>query len=204
MRLAWRNITISGLPGAGSTTLSKLLSKRLKWDLYSGGDFMRTWAIEHGYFDPTKTSHHAATAYPDDFDRQVDYGLRKKLEDGKECIYESWLSGFLAQGVSGAFKVLVYCSDDAIRVDRIANRDSVSILEAKKHIFGREAQNLSKWQRMYVKEWKEWVVKPGTVAASEEIYFWRPELYDLAVDTFRLSREEALEVVARALRSSHR
>ncbi len=154
---------------------------------------MRQYAIENGYFDPKETVHHSATAYPEDFDRQVDYGLRKKLQEESNKVYESWLSGFLGQGIVGTLKILVYCSEDAVRVDRIANRDKISIEEAKVHIFDREDKNLEKWAKMYKKEWEEWVVGRGVVAPSAPIYFWKPELYDLAIDTFRSGTEETLE-----------
>lgn len=155
---------------------------------------MRQYAIKHGYFDPKRSTHHAATVYPDDFDREVDYGLRERLASGEKMVYESWLSGFLAQQVPKVLKILMYCSDDAVRVDRIANRDGISIGEAKMHIFEREKENLAKWQRMYAKEWSKWVVEPGTVGKEEEIYFWRPELYDLTIDTFRHGKEETLQL----------
>lgn len=200
-QIKYRNITISGLPGAGSTTLGKLLSTQLGWERYSGGDFMRQYAIEKGYFDPKQTVHHAATVYPDDFDRQVDYDLRKKLVEKQHNVYESWLSGFLAQGVADTLKILVYCSDDAVRVDRIANRDNVSIDEAKKHIFDREDQNLAKWAKMYKSEWQEWVVARGVVPDGEPIYFWKPELYDLVIDTFGHGKEATLELAMQKLRS---
>ncbi len=193
VKTKYRNISISGLPGAGSTTLGNHLAQHLGFKYYSGGDFMRQYAIEKGYIDPKKSIHHSATVYPDDFDRQVDYGVRERMERDEGCVYESWLSGFLAQQVKGTFKILVYCSDDAVRVDRIANRDDVTIDEAKDHIFAREDKNLAKWVKMYGKEWREWVVKPKTLSAKEPIYFWRPELYDLAIDTFRLGKEETLE-----------
>lgn len=192
---SYKNISVSGLPGAGSTVLGKELAKRLDFTYYSGGDFMRKYAIEKGYFDPQKTTHHEATVYPDDFDRQVDYGVRERMGSERRCVYESWLSGFLAQQVPGTFKVLIYCSDDGVRVDRIANRDGVSIEEAKVHIFTREQNNLEKWIRMYGQEWEEWVVAPGTLGKNEPIYFWRRELYDLSIDTFRLGKEETLALV---------
>lgn len=195
----FRNVTISGLPGAGSTTLGKHLAKHLNFHYHSGGDFMRQYAIDNGYFDPKVSVHHAATAYPDDFDRRVDYEMRDNLKNKDGYLYESWLSGFLAQQIPGVFKILVICSDDAVRVDRIANRDNVTIQEAKGHIFTREQQNLEKWIKMYSPEWKEWVVEPKTVPASEPIYFWRPELYDLVIDTFRLGKEETVERAIAAL-----
>lgn len=199
VKLKYRNVTISGLPGAGSTTLGKVLAQKLGWNFHSGGDFMRHYAIEHGYFDPKATVHHAATAYPDDFDRQVDYQMRNDLSEKAGFVYESWLSGFLGQQVPGTLKILVYCSDDAVRVDRIANRDDISIAEAKEHIFERERKNLQKWIKMYGKEWDEWVVSPGTLPKEESIYFWRKELYDLAIDTFRLGKEETLELALKAI-----
>lgn len=195
VKTKYKNVTISGLPGAGSTTLGKHLAQHLGFQFHSGGDFMRQYAIDNGYFDPSQSVHHAATAYPADFDRKVDYQMRDNLIHKHSYVYESWLSGFLAQQVEGTFKILVYCSDDAVRVDRIANRDDISIAEAKEHIFAREQKNLDKWIEMYNKEWKEWVVAPKTLPATEPIYFWRPELYDLAIDTFRLGKEETLEKV---------
>lgn len=194
VKTKYSNISVSGLPGAGSTTLGKHLAEKLGFKYYSGGDFMRQYAIEKGYFDPKQTIHHSATVYPDDFDRQVDYGVREKMTKSAGCVYESWLSGFLAQQVAGTFKILVYCSDDSVRVDRIANRDDVSIAEAKEHIFTREDTNLKKWIKMYGEEWREWVVKPKTIQAGEPIYFWRSELYDLAIDTYKLGKEETIEL----------
>jgi cytidylate kinase len=196
----YRNITISGLPGAGSTTLGKHLANHLQYHFHSGGDFMRQYAIDHGYFDPKQSVHHAATAYPDDFDLKVDYEMRASIKDKSEFVYESWLSGFLAQQIEGTFKILVYCSDDAVRVDRIANRDDITIAEAKEHIFAREEKNLEKWIKMYSKEWGEWVVAPGTIGSNEPIYFWRSELYDLAIDTYKLGKEETLEKVLSLIR----
>ncbi len=200
VKTKYKNISISGLPGAGSTVLGKHLSKHLGFHYHSGGDFMRKYAIDNGYFDPKQSVHHVATAYPDDFDRKVDYEMRKNMLHKQGYVYESWLSGFLAQQVEGTFKILVYCSDDAVRVDRIANRDDVTIHEAKEHIFTREDKNLKKWIKMYANEWNDWVVKPGTLAEKEPIYFWRPELYDLAIDTFRLGQEETLALALAGVR----
>ena len=128
MQQKYQNITISGLPGCGSTTLLGLLKEELsqdQWVAFSGGEFMRAYAIEKGLFNPAQTTHHSAAVYNDDFDRQVDYGIREKVSTQSKWIIESWLSGFMAQNVPGTLKVLMICSDDAVRVDRIVNRDGV-------------------------------------------------------------------------------
>jgi len=198
-KLLFKNITVSGLPGAGSSTLAKSLAKTLGWEYFSGGDFMRAYAIEQGLFDKNCKVHHDATVYNDEFDRQVDFQTRKAVQNGEGKVIDAWLSGFMAQGIEGTLKVLVMCSDDPVRVDRLVNRDNISVTEAKKHIFEREQKNLEKWQRMYAKEWQDWVVSKNPKLANEPIYFWRPELYDLVLDTYTLSKEQTLKKVLEKL-----
>lgn len=202
---AWKNVTISGLPGCGSTTLLKGLKDALKfegWKGFSGGEFMREYAKEKGLFNEEEGHHHDSRHYEDDFDRQVDLGMREKLQTEQHWILESWLSGFMGQQVDDVLKILMICSDDAVRVDRIVNRDGVHVVEAKKNIQDRYNQNLTKWARMYSQEWQEWVVKPGTVDAKAEIDFWRPDLYDLVIDTYTLNKEESLQTALDAITQS--
>lgn len=199
----YHNITVSGLPGSGSTTLLKLLKEELKfdgWKGFSGGEFMRAYAEEKGLFDGSKKLHHSATHYEDDFDRQVDMGMRSKLSKGKKWILESWLSGFLAQGVEGTLKILVTCSDDAVRIDRIVNRDEVSVTEAKVHIQKRYEENFAKWRRMYAPEWNQWVVGSGTMTEDDPIDFWHPDLYDIVIDTYSNNQQQTLDLVLNAIK----
>jgi cytidylate kinase len=194
-KLLFKNITISGLPGTGTTTLLTLLEKKLGWKGYSGGEFMRAYALEKGIFKPEQGFHHSAADYEDEFDRTIDMGVREKLEKQEGGIYEAWLTGFLAQEVPGVLKVLLVCSDDAIRVDRVVNRDKVTVAQAKEHILTREEQNRRKWTKMYRDEWMKWVVKPGHVSEDEPIDFWDPRIYDLIIDTYSNSREETFKKV---------
>ena len=193
MGTKFRNVTIAGLPGAGSSTLGMNLAKNLSWEYFSGGDFMRAYAISRGLFDQNNQMHHPATVYSDKYDRQVDYSIRERLIKDSGLVVDSWLSGFLAQKVEGVLKILMICSDDSVRVDRIVNRDGVSVAAAKNHIFEREAKNLGKWTRMYQKEWHDWV-------GQQEIDFYSPRLYDLMVDTFSHDRDETLKLVLDQLR----
>ncbi len=203
--MAYTNITISGLPGCGSTTLLRKLKEQLKfegWTGFSGGEFMRAYAIEKGLIDPQSGLHHLATAYGEDFDREVDFGMRNRLDSGEGWILESWLSGFMAQGITGILKVLLICSDDSVRIDRIVNRDNVSVVEAKRHIQERTESNTQKWIRMYTPEWQEWVVAAGKAKADDKIDFWRPELYDMVIDTYSTNKADTLNTVLRALYES--
>lgn len=192
----YRNVTISGLPGSGSSTLGRSLAQKLGWEYFSGGDFMRSYAIEKGLFDKNNKMHHPATVYSDDFDRQVDYSIRERLTRDSGLIVDSWLSGFLAQRVEGVLKVLMICSAAAVRVDRIVNRDGISVEAAKNHIFEREEKNLGKWIRMYREEWQKWVGK-------DKIDFYSPQLYDLVIDTYSHDREATLNLVLKKLRRQY-
>jgi cytidylate kinase len=198
-KLLYKNITISGLPGAGSSTLGKALAKVLKWKYFSGGDFLRAIAIKQGVFDKNQKLHHDQSILDKKFDLQVDYGMRETLQNKTNNILDSWLSGFMAQGVKGTLKILVHCKDPAILIDRIANRDNLTIKQAKKHIFERQEKNVAKWKKMYHKQWNNWVVKIKKIKKDKPIWFWYPELYDLSIDTYQYSKEETLDIALKKL-----
>ncbi len=202
----YKNITISGLPGSGSTTLLKGLRENQmmkfhQWSGFSGGEFMRAYAEEKGLFQEKGKLHHDASHYEDEFDKKVDFGMREKLENEHHWILESWLSGFMAQKVPGTLKVLMVCSNKAVKIDRIVNRDSVTPDEALENMNKRYKANLEKWQRMYAEQWKEWVVATGTAKQSDPIDFWREDLYDLVIDTYSNNQQESLELVINAITS---
>jgi len=200
----YKNVSISGLPGGGSTTLLNELREQLKfdgWTGFSGGEFMRAYALEKGIFKEVSGIHHDASHYEDDFDRQIDFGMRTKFEKFNRQIIESWLSGFMAQGVPNVLKVLMYCSDDAVRVDRIVNRDKVTVDFAKQNMRERYDANLNKWRRLYSDQWQEWVVGAGIAKPSDPIDFWRTDLYDIVIDTYSTNQQQGLEIILNAIKS---
>lgn len=161
---------------------------------------MRKYAIEKGLLQPEIKIHHLATVYDDEFDRQVDYKMRRWLQEKEGKVLDSWLCGFLAQGVEGSLKVLMQCSNDEIRIDRLVNRDGISVKEAKKHVFEREEKNLEKWTRMYRQEWQSWVAKPNQGYRRGRFFdFYHPSLYDLVIDTYSLDRDSSLKEALKAL-----
>jgi cytidylate kinase len=192
----YRNIVISGLPGCGSTTLLNALRETLKldgWRGFSGGEFMRAYAIEKGLWKESNNVHHNATIFTEAFENEVDFGMRTKLAEEEHWIIESWLAGFLAQGVPGVLKILMTCSSDEVRIDRVVNRDQISIEEAKENALHRYNKNLAKWIKMYGQQWQEWVVAAGQAAPTDPIDFWQPNLYDLVIDTFGMNKRQVLD-----------
>lgn len=178
----WRNITISGKAGAGSTTLLKNLKEKLfGWTFFSGGEFMREYAIEHNLFLASNKSHHKATVYTDEFDREADGLMKKRLKNEHHLVIEADLAGFNAKDIPGVLKILLVCSD-ALRIDRIVNRDDITVEEAKRYLREREEENMAKWERLY-----------GTRD------FWNPNNYDVVIDTYTHGPTETVDEVLKVL-----
>ena len=174
--LLYRVITISGRVASGATTLSRGLAKTLDWHLVNGGEIYRQYAKENGIpLERTDLS-------GDEYHLKLDNYIKEKLKTEKNIIVESWLSGFDAQEIAGVYKIFVNCSSDALRVDRIVNRDKMTIEEAKEHLKRREEENLKKWERLY-----------------RTRDFWNPQLYDLVIDTYRYGPTETLNLVLSAI-----
>ncbi len=185
MPLKYSSIAISGRPGAGRSTLLKNLSayvKPLGWEVFSGGDWSRQFAIKSGKHSEEDVKHHLATDYGDEVDHQIDAAMRKKLSNPKTHVaVESWIAGWNMRGLPHVLKVLLMC-DDALRIDRVVNRDNIAVQEAKRHLHKREKANLTKWKRMY--------------KVSD---FWHPKHYDLIINTYSHGPKETLDLVLQAL-----
>jgi cytidylate kinase len=177
-----RNITISGRIASGATTLAHHVTDYLGWELLDGGKLFRAFTKDHGYADDRS----------DQFDLDYEEKVKQLLKTEKHQVIQSHLAGFDAQGSEDVFRVLVVCEDEAgedkadIRIDRLANRDTSSVDEAKREVFEREQQNLTKWRRLYADNDSSWV-------------YWDRKYYDLVVNTFTHNQEESLKVVLEAL-----
>jgi cytidylate kinase len=184
-KLKYSSIAISGPPGAGRSTLLlnlKPIVEAWGWQTFSGGGWARQFAIQNGKHKADDPKHHLATDYSDDVDHQIDSAMREKLSDkGAHFAVESWIAGWNMRGLGHVLKVLLQC-DNALRVDRMVNRDGLSVEEAKQHIHDRQEANFSKWKRMY-----------------NVTDFWDPKYYDLVIDTYSKGPAETLHLVLQAL-----
>ena len=181
-----RNITISGRIGTGKTTLASHLADALGWDMLDGGKVFRALAKEMGFHISEKQK------VPDKFDIAFEEEIKLILANEKNHVLQSHLAGFVAQKTKGVYKILVICEDtkgedkQSIRIDRLMNRDLVSVDKARREIREREEEDLRKYRRLYAGDDKNWV-------------YWDKKYYDLVVNTYALSQEEALNFVLRHL-----
>ena len=181
----YSSIAISGRPGAGRSTLLRNLKTHLEplgWETFSGGDWSRQFAIKSGKHRSDDKKHHLATDYGDEIDHQIDAAMREKLSDSDVHVaVESWIAGWNMRGLKHVLKVLLMC-DDALRIDRLVNRDDITVQEAKDHIRKREDANIGKWKRMY--------------GVND---FWDPKHYDLVINTYSHGPTETVDLVLQAL-----
>src|SRR3989344_4231910 len=161
MNLKYDNITISGGVAVGTTTLLNNLKpyiEPLGFKCKSTGQFIRHHIKENVM--------PLATLVSDDFDQEIEAEVEKTLKQEKRWAIEGWLAGFVARSLDNTLRILLICSQEAVRIDRVVNRDKVSYEQAKNFIKEREEENFKKWQRVYGKH-----------------NFFDPTLYHLVIDT---------------------
>lgn len=171
MNLKYNNITISGKIAVGTTTLSKSLERTINWKHINAGFIQRKYDRKTGNHENKQ----GAASRSDEHEREIEAMTKQMLTKEQHLIYEAWLSGFVAREIKGVLRVLLICSSDAIRVDRVVNRENISVEEAKHWIKQREEENITKWKKLY-----------------GDYDFWDPKYYNLVIDTYSSGRLETL------------
>ncbi len=178
-----RLITISGRIGAGSTSLAKHIAKTLFWKHLEGGEIF--WEAVRRKMELSSKD---TNLRPDEEDVLFDNQLKKILAKDHHIVLETKLAGFFAQGMEGVFKVGVACDSEEgkdqteIRIDRLVNREHISVQEAKLEVLEREKNDLEKWRSLYAKGDPSWI-------------YWNKDYFDLIVNTYSHDQDESLEMV---------
>jgi cytidylate kinase len=162
MKLKFDNLAISGGVAVGKNTLINNLQSYLGpygWKFSSSGQIIRDYTKENVL--------PLATLAPSKVHRKIEDRVREVFEKEKNWAIEGWLAGFVARDLTNTLRVLLICSENSVRVDRVANRDKVTVEEAKKFIRLREEENFKKWKEIY-----------------GDYDFFNPKYFHLVVDTF--------------------
>lgn len=182
-----RMITISGRIASGSTTLGHRLAGILGWRHVEGGEvFWEAVRAKMGLGEKD------TDLRPDKEDEDFDSSLKEILASGKNLILETKLAGFNAQGISGVFKIGVVCEDEdnndktEIRIDRLINREKISIEQAKEQVLEREKNDLEKWRRLYSNSDPNW-------------NYWDKKYYNLVINTYSHNQDETLKIALQAI-----
>ena len=138
-------ITISGLPGSGTTTVSRLVADALELERVPGGEVFRQMAAEAGMTLAEFGRH--AQAHPE-IDHELDERLTERARAGG-CVVESRLAGWLATRAGlAAVRVWIDCDDDE-RARRVADRDGTSPAQALADNAARAALERARYTDFY-------------------------------------------------------
>jgi len=171
-------VTISGLPGSGTTTVSRLAAEALDVPVVPGGEVFRQMAAEAGMSLADFGRH--AQDHPE-IDRTLDDRLTERARTGR-CVIESRLAGWLATRAGlAAVRVWVAC-DDEERARRVGARDGRTLAEALSDNLDREALERARYQGFY------------------DIDLTDLSIYDLVLDSTTTPPEALAEAVVTAAR----
>lgn len=135
-------ITVSGLPGSGTTTVSNLLARHYGIEMISAGEVFRTLAKERGV---TLAEFGELAEKDDSIDFQIDQRQQEIAATRDNIILEGRLAGHMAPH---ALKVWIKAPVE-VRVQRIVGRESTSFEQAMKETLEREASEALRYREIH-------------------------------------------------------
>lgn len=138
-------ITLSGLPGSGTSTVARTVASRLDLPHVDGGTVFRALASERGL----SLAEFAELAEEDDrIDRALDERLVARAHEG-DVVLESRLAGWLATRAGlRALRVWIDC-EERERAGRVGGRDGHDREEALATNRAREASERTRYLTYY-------------------------------------------------------
>jgi cytidylate kinase len=168
-------ITISGLPGSGTTTVAKLLSTELSMELISAGEMFRQIANEK---ELQLEQFNKLAENNDDFDRQIDEKQGEEAMKRGDVIVEGRLSGFFVPDAD--LKIWLKAPVE-VRARRIAGREKITYEEALSAMKNREHSEHKRYEKYY------------------GINLDDLSIYDLVIDSSRWSERDVVEMIKAAV-----
>jgi len=171
-------LTISGLPGSGTSTVARIISERLGIDLVSAGEIFRTIAKERGLtleeFGELAKSDAEIDKDIDQRQKEIARGARGA---GRDVIIEGRISAWMVDPDLAVFVT----APDKVRAERVAHREGIPVADAAAGIEEREACEAERYRKYY------------------NVDVDRMGVYDLVINSGRWDQEGASEIVLVAM-----
>lgn len=170
-------VTISGLPGTGTTTTAKLVEAAIGYTYVNTGAIFRQMAKERGV---TLNEFGKLAASDPAIDRELDARQIALARKGG-IVLEGRLSGYMVYSANvNALKVLLE-APLRTRVERIARRDIISLPEAERLTLEREKDERDRYIRIYGFDLN------------------RTDIYDLVLDSSKLDPEQIKQAIVQRM-----
>ncbi|MCL7410801.1 MAG: AAA family ATPase [Methanosarcinaceae archaeon] len=167
-------LSISGLPGSGTTTVSKLLAKHYGVDLVNAGDVFRGLAKEHGM---TLAEFGALAESDASIDVKIDERQKEIASTRDNIILEGRLAGYMAEN---ALKVWIKAPIN-VRVKRISGREGTPADVMLDETIKREASEAIRYEEIYG-------------IGIEDM-----SIYDLVIDSGKWDQFEIMKIIISAI-----
>ncbi|MDD5318691.1 MAG: cytidylate kinase family protein [Candidatus Pacebacteria bacterium] len=164
-------ITIFGLAGTGTSSVGRLLAKKIGADFISAGDIYRQTAKDLGL---SLVEYEKICAVDGDHDRALEQKMKEYGESHEHFVAESRLAWF---SMPDAFKIK-FITDFDERLARVVKRDGVSLEAALAETSLREKAALDKYRTYY-----------GLEDYSADEHF------GLIIDTTHLTQDEVVQKI---------
>lgn len=138
-------VTLSGLPGSGTSTVARKVASELGLEHLDGGTVFRTVAAEQGM---SLAAYAALAEHDENIDRALDDRLTERARRG-DVVLESRLSGWLASRAD-LDRLCVWISCDEVeRARRVAEREGHDPDDALARNRDREASERARYLGYY-------------------------------------------------------
>ncbi|MEM5799778.1 MAG: cytidylate kinase family protein [Candidatus Aenigmatarchaeota archaeon] len=168
-------IAVSGLPGSGSSTLSKLLAEKLNLNYFSPGEYFKDHSNKSNQTSKALDVFKSGKGKEKKFHESIDE-MQKRLAKKGNIVICGKLSILMLKDIAD-YKIWLDCSIEE-RAKRTAQRDGISYKEALKALKEREKLELEEWKKDYGIDYRK-----------------QKEMADLVIDTSNMSEKEVLEKV---------
>ncbi len=171
----YSKITISGKICTGKSSVFHELQKKLNWPTFSSGLYFREYARKHSLLLNN------AEEQTDKLTHEVDDKVKEMLHKPGNLLLDAWLGGVLAEGTTDVLKVLLI-ADDTVRFKRFAEREKVSVEEAKKEVYQRDSSWFDRVKKIHNRS-----------------DFFDKKKYDIVIDTSHIDVAQVVSFILKTL-----
>ncbi len=169
-------IILSGMPGAGKSSVAKLVATKLGYRHYSTGDVQRQLAEERGL---TITQWGELENTDPKYDNLVDDRVKKLLAEEDNIVMDSWIASYFAK--ESAIKIFLDCEENERARRRLPQKRSTEAFDSIPKIIEDMRQRVSTNRERWLKYYNHDFLDLGG--------------YDLVIDTTTLSMEQVADKI---------